>query len=166
MGKASRKKVASYELRVAAAPAHAELATRNPQLRWQLALALLLLVLAIYARTAVNDYIDYDDPTYVSANEVVQRGLSAEGIRYAFTSVQPYYWHPLTWLSLELDCTLFGARPGPAHIESALLHALTAILLFFFLQQATGNRQLAVISAAIWAAHPLRVSAVGWIAGW
>ncbi|HEY6224094.1 MAG TPA: tetratricopeptide repeat protein, partial [Gemmatimonadales bacterium] len=136
-----------------------QLATGN----WQLALALFVLVLAIFGRTALNDFISYDDPVYVSANPVVQHGLTVEGVRYAFTEVQPYYWQPLTWLSLELDCTLFGPRPGPMHVENVLLHALTAALLFLFWQQATGNRQLAAVSAAIWAVHPLRVESVAWI---
>src|SRR5690349_6949937 len=149
MGKASRRKVASSQLPVASEPAalHRQPATGN----WQLALALILLVIAVYGRTALNGYIDYDDPVYVTANDVVQHGLSAQGIRYAFTELQPYGWQPLTWLSLELDSTLFGAHPGPKHLENVLLHALTAALLFLFRQQATGNRQLAAISAAIWA---------------
>src|SRR5690242_11383356 len=147
MGKASKRKVAGSRLPVASEPTPSgQLATGN----WQPALALILLVLAIYARTAVNDYINFDDPTYVSANPVVQRGLTTEGVRYAFTQLQPYYWQPLTWLSLELDTALFGARPGPEHLVNALLHGLTAVLLFLFLQQATGNRQLALVSAAIW----------------
>jgi tetratricopeptide (TPR) repeat protein len=135
-----------------------------PTANWKLAAALFVLLLAVYGRTLFNDYIDYDDPTYVSANEVVRHGLTAQGVRYAFTELQPYYWQPLTWLSLELDCTLFGPRPGPEHLVNVLLHALTAALLFLFLQQATGNRQLALVSAAIWAIHPLRVESVAWIA--
>src|SRR5437660_3233900 len=157
MGKASRRKVAGSPLPVASEPR--QLATGN----WQLATALIILVLLVFGRTAFNDYIDYDDPVYVSANDVVQHGLTAQGVRYAFTSLQPYYWQPLTWLSLELDCSLFGTRPDPQHLVNVLLHAITAALLFLFLQRATEKTWLAAISAAIWAVHPLRVESVAWI---
>src|SRR5437764_4232735 len=161
MGKASRRKVGSSELAVDSS----QTANRQPPTaNWKIAAALILLVLAVFGRTAFNDYIDYDDPVYVSANAVVQHGLTAQGIRYAFTELQPYYWQPLTWLSLELDCTLFGARPGPQHLVNVLLHAITAALLFLFLRRATGKSWLAAISAAIWAVHPLRVESVAWIA--
>ena len=127
MGKASRKKI-ERETSVAAAVSAAGTQS-GPRYTLQLCLALVILVLLVFGRTAWNGYIEFDDPDYVSRNAVVQHGLSAEGIKYAFTSLQPYYWQPLTWLSLELDCTLFGAKPGPQHLVSVLLHALTAALL-------------------------------------
>ncbi|MBW2316154.1 MAG: hypothetical protein JRH10_18440, partial [Deltaproteobacteria bacterium] len=54
---------------------------------------------------------EMDDPVYVAANTVVQAGLTAEGVRWAFGN-DYVTWHPLTWLSLMLDCEVFGARPG------------------------------------------------------
>ena len=121
-------------------------------------------MLLVFGRTAFNGYIQFDDPEYVSANAVVQRGLSGEGLRYAFTAVKPYYWQPLTWLSHQLDATLFGTRPGPQHLVSVILHGLTAALFFLFLQRATGRTGAAAAAAAIWAVHPLRVESVAWIA--
>ena len=163
MGKASRKKkgVASSELPVASEPTrNSQVATRN----WLIALALFVLVLVVFGRTAWNGYIDFDDPSYVSANAVVQRGLTLDGIKYAFTALTPYYWQPLTWISHEIDAALFGARPGPQHLMSVVLHALTAALLFLFLHRATGRVGTAAAAAAIWAVHPLRVESVAWIA--
>ena len=165
MGKASRKKhktVAGSQLPVAssAQPSTGQPATGNRQL---ICAALIVLVLLVFGRTAWNGYIEFDDPDYVSGNAIVQRGLTAEGIKYAFTSLQPYYWQPLTWLSHELDCSLFGNRPGPQHLVSVLLHGLTAALLFLFLQRATGRTWLAAVAAAIWAVHPLRVESVAWV---
>lgn len=121
-------------------------------------------MLLVFGRTAFNGYIQFDDPDYVSANAVVQRGLTAEGLRYAFTALKPYYWQPLTWISHEVDATLFGTRPGPQHLVSVLLHGLTAALFFLFLQRATGRTVMAAVAAAIWAVHPLRVESVAWIA--
>jgi tetratricopeptide (TPR) repeat protein len=167
MGKASRRKSdreASERETSVAAVAPAAGARSGPRYTIAICAALIVLVLLVFGRTAWNGYIEFDDPDYVSRNAVVQRGLTAEGVKYAFTSLQPYYWQPLTWLSHELDCTLFGNRPGPQHLEGVLLHALTAALLFLFLQRATNRSWLAAIAAAIWAVHPMRVESVAWIA--
>jgi tetratricopeptide (TPR) repeat protein len=165
MGKASRKKakgVASDPLPVASeqpATGNGQLATRH----WQLAAALILLSLLVYGRAYFNDFIDFDDPPYVTSNAVVQRGLTAEGVRYAFTAVKPYYFQPMVWLSLELDCSLFGPKAGPMHLENVLLHGIAAALLFLFLLRATGRTWPSAIAAALWAVHPLRVESIAWM---
>jgi tetratricopeptide (TPR) repeat protein len=169
VGKASRHKRAQPGV-AAARPALSEAegaagARERPPLHPALiCAALVVLVLLVFGRTAFNGYIQFDDPDYVSANAVVQRGLSAEGLRYAFTTLKPYYWQPLTWISHQVDASLFGTRPGPQHLVSVLLHGLTAALFFLFLQRATGRTAAAAAAAAIWAVHPLRVESVAWIA--
>src|SRR5579859_710859 len=79
---------------------------------------LAILVFIVFAQVVTHDFINYDDPDYVSANPVVQQGLTVDGVQYAFTSIQPYYWQPLTWLSLEL----FGANARVQLIVNVVLH--------------------------------------------
>jgi tetratricopeptide (TPR) repeat protein len=165
MGKASRKKskpVAVAQLPVASEqPSPAQPATGN----WQLLICagLIVLSLLVFGRSYFNGFIDFDDPPYVSNNPVVQRGLTAEGVRYAFTSVRPYYFQPLVWLSFELDCTLFGTNAGAMHLENALQHGIVAALLFLFLLRATRRTWPAAAVAALWAVHPLRVESIAWL---
>ena len=111
MGKASRQKRAPVVVTETSEAPPAP-AARHTAL---ISAALVVLVLAVFGRTAFNGFIEFDDPSYVTQNPVVQRGLSVEGVKYAFTTVEPYYWQPLTWLSHELDVTLFGVRPGALH---------------------------------------------------
>ncbi len=62
-----------------------------------LALALAALVLAVYWPAVRYPFIDgWDDELYVSRNPVVQRGLTGDGIRWAFTTDHAANWHPLT----------------------------------------------------------------------
>lgn len=129
-----------------------------------LPIALFLLTFALFARSLSHDFINYDDPDYVTANAVVQRGLSAEGIRYAFTSLQPYYWQPLTWLSLQLDTSLFGTSARGYLAVNILLHALAVVLLFFLMHRTTRRLWPSAAVAALWAVHPLRVESVAWVA--
>jgi hypothetical protein len=126
---------------------------------------LLALTLAAYWGVFANDFVAYDDGPYVTENPAVQEGLTAEGIGWAFTSLEyQYNWHPLTWLSHMLDVQLFGLSPAGHHATSLLLHAAGALLCFFALRRMTGAVVPAFFVAALFAVHPLRVESVAWVA--
>ena len=97
-------------------------------------------------------------------NPVVARGLTLKGIVWAFTGVHAANWHPLTWLSHELDCQLYGLHPGGHHLTNVLLHTATVIALFLVLRQMTGALWRSAFVAAVFAIHPLRVESVAWVA--
>ena len=120
------------------------------------------LTLALYARTGGFEFLNYDDPDYVSQNEVVAGGLSAAGVRWAF-GFHAANWHPLTWLAHMLDVELFGLEPGPMHLVNAALHALNAALLLLALAELTRRLVPSLLVAALFAVHPLRVECVAWI---
>ncbi len=56
------------------------------------------------------DLVKYDDPDYVSGK--LAQGLTADGVRWAFTAIVSANWHPVTLLSLLLDHELFQEAPG------------------------------------------------------
>ena len=125
---------------------------------------LFLLTLAIYLPALRYDFITYDDPGYVIHEPHVNTGLSWENFRWAWTSFEHANWHPLTWLSHQLDCQLFGLAPWGHHLTSALLHALNTLLLFAFLRHATGFLWRSLAVAALFGLHPLHVESVAWVA--
>jgi Tfp pilus assembly protein PilF len=130
------------------------------------ALLILLLVagtFALFARTGRFDFINYDDPAYVYENPHARAGLSGSNLAWAFSATAAGNWHPLTWLSLMTDVSVFGARPGGMHLVNAALHALNAGLLFWTLRWTTGARWPSAWTAAIFALHPLHVESVAWI---
>src|SRR5262245_26170831 len=136
---------------------HAE--SRSPAgtrpLAWALA-ALLALCFGLYARTAGHEFVAFDDPVYVTENPVVARGLTPEGLRWAF-GFHAGNWHPLTWLSHMLDVQLFGLAAGAHHLVNAALHTLNAALLYALVRRLTGAGWTALFVAALFALHPLRV---------
>ena len=127
-------------------------------------LLLALMVGVLYGRTAGFQFLGYDDPEYVAENPMVRAGLGWAGLRWAFTTFWASNWHPLTWLSHMADVTLFGPGPGPAHLVNAALHAGNAVLVFLLLRSATGSFWRSALVAALFAAHPLRVESVAWVA--
>jgi tetratricopeptide (TPR) repeat protein len=126
--------------------------------------ALFLGTLLLFARAIGHDFVNYDDPDYVTANSHVRAGLSLEGMRWAMTSGEASNWHPLTWMSHQLDSTLFGQNPRGHHATSVLWHALNAVLAFLALRRLTGAFWTSAFFAALFAWHPLRVESVAWVA--
>ena len=61
-----------------------------------------------------------------------------------------------------LDWELFGDWAGGGHLESAALHGLNALLLWWVLARMTGRRLVGWWAALLWAVHPLRVESVAW----
>jgi protein O-mannosyl-transferase len=118
----------------------------------------------VFAQTLRNEFVNFDDDTYVFENPEVTRGLTPEGIAWAFTHTHAANWHPMTWLSHMLDSQLYGLNPGGHHLTSVLLHMATAILLFLVLWQMTAVLWRSAFVAAIFAIHPLRVESVAWVA--
>ena len=99
--------------------------------------ALVLAVVIVYAPVARHPFIVYDDDLYVTDNRMVQRGLTWDGVKWAFTTLHASNWHPLTWLSHMLDWELFGANPGAYHLVNVLFHAVNAVLLFLLISRLT-----------------------------
>ena len=124
---------------------------------------LLLAVGLVFGQTIRHEFVGFDDDRYVYDNPQVSCGLSAEGICWAFTHSHVTNWHPLTWISLMLDCQLYGLSPGGYHLTNVLLHATTAVFLFLVLRAMTGRLWPSALAAALFAVHPLRVESVAWV---
>jgi tetratricopeptide (TPR) repeat protein len=127
-----------------------------------LCLLLAVLTFAVYLPTLRNDFVNYDDSDYVTANPHVQSGLNWANIRWAFTTGHASNWHPITWLSHIVDCQLFGQQAAIHHLVSVLFHIANAILLFLLLSGMTAAVWRSVIVAALFALHPLHVESVAW----
>lgn len=129
-----------------------------------LAALLFLIVLGAYLPALRYDFITYDDPAYVLEEPHVNTGLTWANFRWAWTSFEHSNWHPLTWLSHQLDCRLFGLAPWGHHLTNILLHAGSTLLLFILLRRASGFLWRSLAVAALFGLHPLHVESVAWIA--
>lgn len=118
----------------------------------------------VFGQTRAFQFINFDDNEYVFKNAQVARGLTMEGIAWAFTHVYAANWHPLTWLSHMLDAQFYGLNPGGHHLTNVVLHGATAVLLFLVLRNMTGALWRSAFVAAVFAIHPLRVESVAWVA--
>ena len=130
---------------------------------WLLAALLVLVTFALYWPATRCDFINYDDPDYVTENPRVQGALSWEAVKWDFLNPVSCNWHPLTVLSHAVNCQLFGLNPLGHHLTNVLFHALNAALVFALFQQLTGATWRSLFVAALFAVHPMRVESVVWV---
>ncbi len=131
---------------------------------WVICALLVAITLGVYRPVRDHGFIHFDDPGFITENEVIKQGLTWQSVRYAFTTPVVANWHPVTTLSHILDVECFGLEPGGHHLVSMGIHTLNAVLLFVLLRRMTGSTWRAAFVAAVFAVHPLRVESVAWIA--
>ncbi|HIJ86950.1 MAG TPA: tetratricopeptide repeat protein [Desulfuromonadales bacterium] len=127
-------------------------------------IVLTVITLATYWQVSDHAFINLDDQAYIYENPRVMGGLTGSSVVWAFTSVDYFYWQPLTWLSHMLDVELFGMNPGGHHLSSVFIHTGATLLLLFFLVRLTGLFWQSAFVAALFALHPMHVESVAWAA--
>jgi hypothetical protein len=143
--------------------------SRSPRPSWPPAEALAVLLLVVgtvvaFAGVLDNGFIDdFDDDEYVTNNQHVLGGPTMDNIVWAFTAFHSHNWHPLTWISLQLDAACFGPRPWGFHFTNLLLHIASTLLLFAALRRMTHAVWRSALLAGLFAVHPLHVESVAWV---
>lgn len=108
-------------------------------------------------------FVNFDDPRYLDIPHV-QSGLNISNIGWALTATHASNWHPLTWMSLMLDRSLYGNNPTGYHVTNLLFHIGSTILLFLLLSRITVSLWRSGFVAALFGIHPLHVESVAWVA--
>lgn len=129
-----------------------------------ISLLLFAATFALYHPVVHDPFFNMDDQGYVYENLQVQAGFTWPTIKWAMLTFDDSNWHPLTWYSHTLDCTLFGIDPAGHHLMNALWHSLDAVVLFWVLLLATGFVGRSFMVAALFAFHPINVESVAWMA--
>jgi tetratricopeptide (TPR) repeat protein len=134
-----------------------------------ISLALVIATVMVYLPVRHNGFVNLDDNVFVTENPNIQSGLTWPSVRWAFTADltrddrNADYWRPVSYLSHELDVTLFGLRPAGHHLMNVGIHAAAAVALFLVLHSMTNAPWRCAFVAALFALHPLRVESVAWV---
>jgi len=143
--------------------------------RASLRLALLLLpllsTLLIYLPSLDNSFA-WDDKSLVVNNPRI-RDLSAENLRWAFTTTLGGNWMPLTWLSFLLDQQIGGPGPRIFHVTQLVLHILNTLWVLLLVRRlldlggvgkdAIFRWKTASLTALLFGIHPMHVESVAWV---
>lgn len=131
----------------------------RPGLAW---LALTVVIGAIYGGVGGHQFVNFDDPMFLYENNHVRAGLTAEGLRWAWTNKDAVLWQPVAWMGHMLVSALGGMRPAPHLLVNLALHALNAGLLFSVLRVLTGRPGRSFAVALLFAVHPVNVETAAW----
>ena len=125
---------------------------------------LIVSIFAVYGQIQDHEFINYDDPTYVTENLNIQAGLTSESISWAFTTFSEGNWSPVTWFSHMLDYQLYGLQAKGHHLTNLFFHIANSLLLFLVLFRMTGALWKSALVSVLFAIHPLNVESVAWAA--
>ena len=125
--------------------------------------ALVILVLVVYAPVRDFPFVNWDDADYVERNTHVLAGLTGETFNWALTTNAAGNWHPVTMLSHAMVVQFFGPGPEPQHVVNVVFHLANTLLLFWLLAGMTGAIGRSYVVAAVFAVHPIHVESVAWI---
>jgi protein O-mannosyl-transferase len=119
---------------------------------------------AAFGQVINFELVALDDDHFITWNENVISGLSVENVVWAFKTTFMSIWHPITWLSYQLESALFGADGhGWRHLTNLILHILASLLSYAAARQLFQNRGPAVLLSMLFALHPQHVQVVAWV---
>jgi len=135
-----------------------------------------------YTPALDNQFLRYDDDTYVYDNGLIQ-DLSAESVLWIFAN--PYFrsYTPVTLLSHALDFKIWKMDPWGHHLANLILHSmntlwvyLLSVMILKMTRIENGSRRplltppssftiiaAGAIAALLYALHPMRVETVAWV---
>lgn len=105
------------------------------------------------------NFVNWDDPTYITANESLKNLRWNELITKTFAG----NFHPLTMVSLGLDYAISGLKPESFHRTNLILHALNTLLFSVLVLNILNKPYVAFAIALLFGIHPLHVESVAWI---
>ncbi len=126
--------------------------------------ALLAAVLAAFSGAFSHEFVSWDDHVYVYENPLILNPTAANFKAFG-TQVVSLNYHPLTMWSLWMNSAIFGAGAKSFILTNVLIHWLNAGLLCWLVWLLTGRqyRSVALLTALLFAIHPLRAESVVWV---
>jgi Flp pilus assembly protein TadD len=136
-------------------------------------LLLSCLILGIYVNSLSNNFVNWDDPGLVINNKRI-RSLDWQNIKDMFSPRKSVTYQPVRVLSYAIDYQLWKFNPTGYRITNMLFYFFACMMVFFTLQFLSKHfmhgrgeesyRRIALFGSLLFAAHPVHVEAVTWLA--
>jgi len=138
--------------------------------------AILLLIAAsvvvLYFNSLSTQFTNWDDGMIYQNSTI--RNLKWEGIKKLFTYERANTYQPVRMLSYAIDYRFWKLNPIGYHITNICFYILTCVMVFFTLNELSrtlrdgsspnSHERVALFGALLFAAHPVHVEAVTWLA--
>jgi tetratricopeptide (TPR) repeat protein len=129
------------------------------------AIVLLLLVVAVYARTTTFDLSYCDDVDIIITNYERIDDFDRLDDELMRGYIGTDYYRPVINFSFWFDSQIGGQNPTAYHATNVIIHFLASMALFWLFRAMKFYGYKPLIAAAVFAVHPLFVNAVAWIVG-
>lgn len=126
-------------------------------------IAIVACALVAYAHSFTNAFVTWDDTYLIYFNPAI-KSISFQTLHRIFTTYDPELYIPFTLFTYQIDYLVGGLNPTLFHFHSFVLHAASAVLLFFIFKKVS-NERIGFLVALLFAIHPLNVEAVAWASG-
>lgn len=103
----------------------------------------------------------WDDDDYVTQNENLRDRGGLYRTWFEPQSLPQYY--PLVHTTFWAEYQLWGLHPTGYHVVNVMIHALSAVALWLILKRLRLPWSVALLSASIFALHPVHVESVAWV---
>ncbi len=151
-------------------------ARRKVSVRERLRRASSLIPVALAILTSINTlWLGYatDDSQQVLGNVLIR---SLQNLPLHFTSgvwsfvniemmSEQLYYRPLFGVLFTFNYALFGTTLWAWHLANVIIHAAVTWLVYIVCKEITKRPQTALITAALFAVHPVHAESVAWISG-
>ena len=140
--------------------------SESNKLLWLGAILVLALTFVAHVRGLQGQFVEWDDTTHITRNAAI-RALTPENLCLMFAHPIAKLYCPLTWLSFAVDYQIWGRAPFGYHLTNLLLHLANTLLVLVLVREILRDRfqyatAAALLTAAIFGVHPLRVESVAW----
>lgn len=137
---------------------------------------IILISFVVYKNTLSGDFV-YDDRSVILENPLIKdvsfipQIFLSHGWSFRYEESTSSHYHPLRYVVYMAQYRFFGDKPMGYHLTNVVVHAIVAIVVFFFacsfLKQVFGQEQIiaAFLAALFFAVHPVNTEPVAWISG-
>ena len=125
-------------------------------------MVVIIVVLIAHLPSLFNGFTNWDDPAYITKNEFI-KSFSLENLKTIFGEFHNGHYHPLTWLSLAFDYSLFTLKPFGFHLINLIFHLVNVYFVYIFIKLLSSEWRVAIITALLFGITPLSVESVAWI---
>jgi tetratricopeptide (TPR) repeat protein len=147
-------------------------AAREPVKLIGLCFLISVFIAILYFNSLGNQFTNWDDGMIYQNSSI--RNLNWEGIKKIFTLEKGNTFQPIRVLSYAIDYHFWKLNPLGYHLTSIFFYFLTCMMVFLTLRQLSGNlrdratpdshQRVAFFGTLLFAAHPVHVEAVTWLA--
>lgn len=119
-----------------------------------------------YANSINNGFV-WDDNVIIIQNISNKNTFSDFFLQIDSSSEYEWtpYFRPLTYLSFALEKAIHNLNPQLMHLTNVILHGLNAVLLYYLISLLTCERIIPLVTALLFALHPVSAEPVNFLSG-